>query len=818
MRRKVLLADDSLSIQKMFGLYLDKCGIEVVTTGNGELAVSKLPTVRPDLILADVFMPGRTGYEVCEYVKQHPDFKHIPVLLLTGKFEPYDEKEAKRVRADGHIVKPIAEQEFISIIRTTLERFPPKPSVTQPTPTAQSPSVTQPVSPFSPPAERTQVLGSTPPPITPAKEPAEPALPLPQFHLGSLESSSDVPPTIKVTPAIMASLTSRPPIDEGRLPDLEPLTPLETPSPSAATNDATDFILDLPPPEQVPPVLTYPEPPKTLSMPIPRPTFSSLPAPSIGMTTAKLNPADLPELLTAATPQPSLEADSLLEIDDAATPIPSPVSPLATTALPTTATNLLATDEGATPLELLPETPASERAPAAAVTEPAFAESAALPVPAAPMVTEPPSSAAPLPTELPSPSFEVGVSSQPQVAEEQLAPEPAASTTLSVTPALETPTETPQPSATVSPATQAPDNLLAEPIPPPDFLREHLPAAHEPAASFTPSLDVTPAAEPLPAPEQPLEPSVTSPEIVPELVSFSPLPTLAPPTPTFEVTSEEEPSVHKMDLLPDELVASQQRSPVPIESVSEGVAPTVGDLTQSSFTAEATEYRTGETAPAPVEADMSPAVPTVSAEALPASSPVLTPTSSFSLVADDVPLAEPSAIPAFVPTPLEAIPLEEAVASPTAETTPSLPTTTDESTATAEAAPEAPIAEAPTELPAVAMAQPPAVALTETHEVSSAEALSVVPTEVAVETTPEPTMPQEMPAVESPSVLASAPTLDWSTFTLPPAVMDEIVRRVVAEISDHVVREIAWEVVPDLAELLIKKHLASGNGRHNADG
>jgi len=92
MRRKVLLADDSLSIQKMFGLYLDKCGIEVVTTGNGELAVSKLPTVRPDLILADVFMPGRTGYEVCEYVKQHPDFKHIPVLLLTGKFEPYDER------------------------------------------------------------------------------------------------------------------------------------------------------------------------------------------------------------------------------------------------------------------------------------------------------------------------------------------------------------------------------------------------------------------------------------------------------------------------------------------------------------------------------------------------------------------------------------------------------------------------------------------------------------------------------------------------------------------------------------------------------
>lgn len=78
--------------------------------------------------------------------------------------------------------------------------------------------------------------------------------------------------------------------------------------------------------------------------------------------------------------------------------------------------------------------------------------------------------------------------------------------------------------------------------------------------------------------------------------------------------------------------------------------------------------------------------------------------------------------------------------------------------------------------------------------------------------------PMAAPVAEATSAVSPAQTVDWSTFTLPPAVVDEIVRRVVAEISDHVVREIAWEVVPDLAELLIKKHLANGNGRRNADG
>jgi len=103
---KVLIADDSLKIQKELSQLLQRLGVEVTTVSNGEHAVRQLPTLKPDLVLADIFMPVRTGYEVCEYIKNHPDFADTVVLLLVSKMEPFDEKEAQRVGADGKIDKP----------------------------------------------------------------------------------------------------------------------------------------------------------------------------------------------------------------------------------------------------------------------------------------------------------------------------------------------------------------------------------------------------------------------------------------------------------------------------------------------------------------------------------------------------------------------------------------------------------------------------------------------------------------------------------------------------------------------------------------
>src|SRR6266403_431188 len=107
----------------MVGLALKDQGIDVVAVGNGEAAVRKISDIRPDLVLADVFMPVRNGYEVCQYVKSDPSLAHIPVILLVGAFEPLDEQEAQRVGADGALKKPFVPPDpLISMVKSALLR------------------------------------------------------------------------------------------------------------------------------------------------------------------------------------------------------------------------------------------------------------------------------------------------------------------------------------------------------------------------------------------------------------------------------------------------------------------------------------------------------------------------------------------------------------------------------------------------------------------------------------------------------------------------------------------------------------------------
>jgi CheY-like chemotaxis protein len=120
---KILVADDNSNIQKMVGLALKDQGIDVVAVGNGEAAVRKISDIRPDLVLADVFMPVRNGYEVCQYVKSDPSLAHIPVILLVGAFDPLDEQEAQRVGADGVLKKPFVPPDpLISMVKSALQR------------------------------------------------------------------------------------------------------------------------------------------------------------------------------------------------------------------------------------------------------------------------------------------------------------------------------------------------------------------------------------------------------------------------------------------------------------------------------------------------------------------------------------------------------------------------------------------------------------------------------------------------------------------------------------------------------------------------
>jgi CheY-like chemotaxis protein len=132
---KILVADDNSNIQKMVGLALKDQGIDVVAVGNGEAAVRKISDIKPDLVLADVFMPVRNGYEVCRYVKEDSALSHIPVILLVGAFDPLDEQEAQRVGADGVLKKPFVPPDpLISMVKSALQRagIPLGPAAAQP--------------------------------------------------------------------------------------------------------------------------------------------------------------------------------------------------------------------------------------------------------------------------------------------------------------------------------------------------------------------------------------------------------------------------------------------------------------------------------------------------------------------------------------------------------------------------------------------------------------------------------------------------------------------------------------------------------------
>ncbi len=122
---KILVADDNTNIQKMVSLALEERGINVVSVGNGEAAVRRIPDVDPDLVLADIFMPVRNGYEVCEFIKKNERFAHVPVILLVGAFDPLDEKEARRVGADGVLKKPFVPPDpLIAMVTSALEKNP----------------------------------------------------------------------------------------------------------------------------------------------------------------------------------------------------------------------------------------------------------------------------------------------------------------------------------------------------------------------------------------------------------------------------------------------------------------------------------------------------------------------------------------------------------------------------------------------------------------------------------------------------------------------------------------------------------------------
>lgn len=458
MTKKILLADDSITIQKVVELTFSDGDYEVIATNNGARAIEKLEQVQPDIILSDIIMPEKNGYEVCEFVKSHPTYKNIPVILLTGTFEPFDPDRAEKAGCDAVVTKPFESQGLIQKVEQLINQSStptaPQAAVQEAPPVAPEP----PVAP-APPVEAPPVSEASPfddePPAAPAPEP--PPAPggeeglgetklIPKFTFDDLQKMHG-------EHAAQAQQEAEPPAPEPPAP-----APFEVAPPEPEAPAAFEGIPMAPPAPDLPP-------------PAPQPIEMAPPAPE-------------PEPVPPATPEPDggetklipkMTFDDLQKMREEALqkePEPAPEEP--------------------PPFE-------AEPAPPAAAAEPSPFESEQTPAEA----PHPPEHDVSSRATVAMPSLS-GIPYAPDQLppQEPPAPEPQ--------PFDESPLEMPEPAPDLEPELTSAPAPWESPAPEP----EAAPPAPEPEPE--PVLEAPAAPEPEPAPESVFEPEAPAPEPVVE--------------------------------------------------------------------------------------------------------------------------------------------------------------------------------------------------------------------------------------------------------------------------------------------------------------
>lgn len=115
-RQTILLADDSSTIQRLVTNTFVGTRFDIVTVSNGDAAIRKFEDIRPAAVLADIYMPGKNGFEVCSHIRSHPTRPDTPVILLVGAFDAFDEGSAREAGASAHIKKPFEPQALIEMV------------------------------------------------------------------------------------------------------------------------------------------------------------------------------------------------------------------------------------------------------------------------------------------------------------------------------------------------------------------------------------------------------------------------------------------------------------------------------------------------------------------------------------------------------------------------------------------------------------------------------------------------------------------------------------------------------------------------------
>ncbi len=140
----LLLSDDSATVQRLIAMAFSAIDIHVVAVADGEEAIARITELRPDIVLASIGTPRRSGYDVAAHVKSTPDLAATPVLLLAAAFEPVDQVRVAQVRCDGVLVKPFETRQLVSRVRALLgdqaRAVPPGPALRPPAVVAPSPA------------------------------------------------------------------------------------------------------------------------------------------------------------------------------------------------------------------------------------------------------------------------------------------------------------------------------------------------------------------------------------------------------------------------------------------------------------------------------------------------------------------------------------------------------------------------------------------------------------------------------------------------------------------------------------------------------
>jgi CheY-like chemotaxis protein len=308
----LLLADDSVTIQRVIELTFADEDVNVIAVSDGDQAIQRIEAAPPDIVLADIGMPGKNGYEVAQHIRRSPRLAHIPVVLLTGAFEPVDQARAAEAGCDGVLAKPFEPQLVIGRVKELLAKSHQKGDASAaapspPTETARGgwpPAAPEAVAPAAAPAPAaaqpfelhdyfdrldaafanlTPAAPPAPAPVAPAPPPPVPdidwfgekaAAPAPPAESWEFATSADAPPASAPAPPPAQAFPAFEPPEEvapapsaeepvpfsfgGDVPPVAPPAPLGVPPPASASID-TQATFPSPPPAQiafVPPPLT----------------------------------------------------------------------------------------------------------------------------------------------------------------------------------------------------------------------------------------------------------------------------------------------------------------------------------------------------------------------------------------------------------------------------------------------------------------------------------------------------------------------------------------------------------------------------------